>query len=144
MQPPTSRPQGVETPYALTTHQLCVSVSGTRVGINLRLAADPAELWRHRMTESASVDITVDDLSAFRSGSAFVTFGEVMVRDTPADSERLERTRHVWLSMAGSEFTLAIMLSRLGVEAQSPKEQALLHSRCWQQRRLSGCRDLQR
>jgi 2-dehydro-3-deoxygluconokinase len=44
-----------------------------------------------------------------------VSFGEVMVRDTPADSERPERTRLVHLSMAGSEYTLAIGLSRLGI-----------------------------
>lgn len=44
-----------------------------------------------------------------------MTVGEVMVRDTPADNERLERTRQVWVSLAGSEFTLAVMLSRLGV-----------------------------
>jgi 2-dehydro-3-deoxygluconokinase len=48
-------------------------------------------------------------------GQAFVTFGEVMVRDTPADMERPERTRLVHLSMAGSEYTLAIGLSRLGI-----------------------------
>lgn len=44
-----------------------------------------------------------------------MTVGEVMVRDTPADNERLERTRQVWVSLAGSEFTLVVMLSRLGV-----------------------------
>ena len=44
-----------------------------------------------------------------------MTFGEVMVRDTPADMERPERTRLVRLSMAGSEYTLAIGLSRLGI-----------------------------
>jgi 2-dehydro-3-deoxygluconokinase len=61
-------------------------------------------------------DITKDDLSAFEgSGPAFVTFGEVMVRDTPADMERPERTRLVRLSMAGSEYTLAIALCRLGI-----------------------------
>lgn len=60
-------------------------------------------------------DILADDVSSFADGPAFVTFGEVMVRDTPADSERLERTRQVWLSMAGSEFTLAVMLRRLGI-----------------------------
>jgi 2-dehydro-3-deoxygluconokinase len=38
-----------------------------------------------------------------------------MVRDTPADMERPERTRMVYLSMAGSEYTLAIALSRLGI-----------------------------
>jgi 2-dehydro-3-deoxygluconokinase len=60
--------------------------------------------------------ITEDDLQAFAGkGAAFVTFGETMVRDTPADEERLERTRRVDLSLAGSELTLAIMLSRLGV-----------------------------
>jgi len=61
-------------------------------------------------------DITQDDLNQFRGkGSAFVTFGEVMVRDTPADMERPERTRLVHLSMAGSEYTLALGLSRLGI-----------------------------
>jgi len=61
------------------------------------------------------VNILEDDLTAYTDGPAFVTFGEVMVRDTPADSERLERSRQVWLSLAGSEFTLAIMLARLGI-----------------------------
>ena len=61
-------------------------------------------------------DITKDDLSGFAGrGAAFVTFGEVMVRDTPADLERPERTRLVHLSMAGSEYTLAIELGRLGI-----------------------------
>ena len=61
------------------------------------------------------LDILADDLSSFAGGPAFVTFGEVMVRDTPADNERLERTRNVSLSLAGSEFTLAVMLARLGI-----------------------------
>ena len=61
-------------------------------------------------------DILNDDLSRFAGrNAAFVTLGEVMVRDTPADNERLERTRRVSVSLAGSEFTLAVMLSRLGV-----------------------------
>jgi 2-dehydro-3-deoxygluconokinase len=61
-------------------------------------------------------EITRDDLSQFANrGPAFVTFGEVMVRDTPADMERPERTRLVHLSMAGSEYTLAMGLSRLGI-----------------------------
>ena len=65
---------------------------------------------------AAKYDITKDDLSCFGGkGPAFVTFGEVMVRDTPADMERPERTRLVHLSMAGSEYTLAIGLSRLGI-----------------------------
>jgi 2-dehydro-3-deoxygluconokinase len=38
-----------------------------------------------------------------------------MVRDTPADMERPERTRMVYISMAGSEYSLAIALSRLGI-----------------------------
>ena len=59
-------------------------------------------------------DITQDDLSDFNP-STFVTFGETMVRETPADAERPERTRQVYLSMAGSEFTLAVGLSRLGI-----------------------------
>jgi len=61
-------------------------------------------------------DLLKDDLSAFEgAGPAFVTFGEVMVRDTPADNERLERTRLTRLSMAGSEYTLAMALGRLGI-----------------------------
>lgn len=61
-------------------------------------------------------DIEKDDLRRFTGqGSVFVTFGEVMVRETPADMERPERTRLVRLSMAGSEYSLAIGLSRLGI-----------------------------
>jgi len=60
--------------------------------------------------------ITRDDLTMFEGrGPAFVTFGEVMVRDTPADSVRPEQTRLVHLSMAGSEYTLAMGLSRMGI-----------------------------
>ena len=67
-------------------------------------------------TSERAFDITQDDLSSLAGrGPAFVALGETMVRDTPADDERLERTRQVCLSMAGSEFTLAVMLSRLGV-----------------------------
>jgi 2-dehydro-3-deoxygluconokinase len=68
------------------------------------------------MNEMGYHEITKDDLSPFANrGPAFVTFGEVMVRDTPADMERPERTRLVQLSMAGSEYTLAMGLSRLGI-----------------------------
>ena len=68
------------------------------------------------MTDAKHYEITRDDLSQFaKRGPAFVTFGEVMVRDTPADLERPERTRLVNLSMAGSEYTLAMGLSRLGI-----------------------------
>jgi len=67
-------------------------------------------------TPSGIHDIIHDDLSAFAGrGAAYVTLGETMVRDTPADDERLERTRQVSVSLAGSEFTLAVMLARLGV-----------------------------
>ncbi len=68
------------------------------------------------MSETNFYEITRDDLGRFSNrGPAFVTFGEVMVRDTPADMERPERTRLVQLSMAGSEYTLAMGLSRLGI-----------------------------
>ncbi|UCE39353.1 MAG: hypothetical protein JSW00_09070, partial [Thermoplasmata archaeon] len=68
------------------------------------------------MSGILSYDITKDDLKEFEGkGSAFVTFGEVMLRETPADMERPERTRLVHLSMAGSEYTLAICLKRLGI-----------------------------
>jgi 2-dehydro-3-deoxygluconokinase len=61
-------------------------------------------------------NILADDLNSLTSGGpVFVTFGETMIRDTPSDNERLERTRHVDLSLAGSELTLAMMLARLGV-----------------------------
>lgn len=61
-------------------------------------------------------DITKDDLSVFAGkGPAFVTFGETMVRETPNDMQRLEMTREVALSLAGSEFTLAMILARFGI-----------------------------
>lgn len=61
-------------------------------------------------------DITEDDLSSFQGrGAVFVTFGETMVRDTPVDLERPERTRQVTLSLAGSELTLAMTLARFGI-----------------------------
>lgn len=62
--------------------------------------------------------ITEDDLSSFSErGPVFVTMGEAMIRDTPADLERLENTRQVHLSVASSEFTLAMLLARFGVPA---------------------------
>ncbi len=68
------------------------------------------------MSMTEYIEITSDDLSQFSNqGPAFVTFGEVLVRDTPADQERPERTRLVHLSMAGSEYTLAMGLARLGI-----------------------------
>lgn len=61
-------------------------------------------------------DITSDDTSSFQGkGPIFVTFGETMVRDTPADLQRPECTKKVHISMAGSEYTLAILLARLGI-----------------------------
>jgi 2-dehydro-3-deoxygluconokinase len=68
------------------------------------------------MSEAPLFDIMSEEFKWDQSrGPAFVTFGEVMVRDTPADMERPERTRLVHLSMAGSEYTLAMGLSRLGI-----------------------------
>jgi len=70
------------------------------------------------MPNTLKYDITKDNLSYFSGrGPAFVTFGETMVRDTPADGERPERTRQVHLSMAGSEYTLAMGLARFGIPA---------------------------
>jgi sugar/nucleoside kinase (ribokinase family) len=66
--------------------------------------------------EEKSYDITRDDLSQFANrGPAFVTMGEAMIRDTPADMERPERTRLIRLSIAGSEYSLATALSRFGI-----------------------------
>ena len=69
------------------------------------------------MSQPPFFKITADDLSHLEK-PAFVTFGETMVRDTPADFERPERTRTVSLSMAGSEYTLAIGLSRMGIPSE--------------------------
>jgi 2-dehydro-3-deoxygluconokinase len=64
-------------------------------------------------------DITKDDLTALNErGPVFATFGETMVRDTPVDWERPERTRRVAISLAGSEFTLAMTLARFGVASR--------------------------
>jgi 2-dehydro-3-deoxygluconokinase len=63
-----------------------------------------------------TLDITNDDLSGFAGkGPAFVTFGETLVRDTPIDVQRLERTNSVYISLAGSEYTLAMTLARFGI-----------------------------
>ena len=70
------------------------------------------------MTEEIKLyQIDQDDLRGLDGVPAFVTFGETMVRETPADNERPERTRQVYLSMAGSEYTLAMGLARLGIPA---------------------------
>jgi 2-dehydro-3-deoxygluconokinase len=66
--------------------------------------------------DQLKLNITKDDLSGFaRKGPAFVTFGETMIRDTPFDFQRLEMTRQVLISLAGSEYTLAMVLSRFGI-----------------------------
>jgi 2-dehydro-3-deoxygluconokinase len=70
------------------------------------------------MTDKLRWQITKDDLSDFAGkGPAFVTFGETMVRDMPADMQRPEKARQVHISLAGSEFTLAMLLSRFGIPA---------------------------
>lgn len=61
-------------------------------------------------------DITADDLSGLQGGGPVcLTLGETMVRDTPADHQRPEQARLAHLSLAGSEFSLAVLLARLGV-----------------------------
>jgi len=83
-----------------------------------RIATEPGQpsAEEREVTASTDFDIMADDLAEWSGPEpAFVTFGEVMVRDTPADMERPERTRLVHLSMAGSEYSLAIALSRLGI-----------------------------
>jgi 2-dehydro-3-deoxygluconokinase len=44
-----------------------------------------------------------------------VALGEVMIRDTPRDLQRLESTREVFVSPSGSEYTVALLARRLGV-----------------------------
>jgi 2-dehydro-3-deoxygluconokinase len=67
-------------------------------------------------TASLKYDITKDDLSGFKGkGSAFVTFGETMIRDTPGDQQRPESARLMHISLAGSEYTLAMVLARFGI-----------------------------
>ncbi len=63
------------------------------------------------------IQLLQDDLSALTNanGAAFVTFGETMIRDTPADRQRLETTRQVYINVAGSEFSIATLLARFGV-----------------------------
>jgi 2-dehydro-3-deoxygluconokinase len=69
-------------------------------------------------SQKVKYDITKDDLKAFAGkGPAFVTFGETLIRDTPADTQRLETTRQVHLSLAGSELTLCMALARFGIPA---------------------------
>lgn len=68
------------------------------------------------MSEPLKYNILDDDIHAFRQCEpVFVTFGETMVRDTPADMQRAERTRRVHISVSGSEHILCAGLSRLGI-----------------------------
>jgi 2-dehydro-3-deoxygluconokinase len=68
------------------------------------------------MSRSVKYNILRDDLSALAGKEpAFVTFGETMIRDTPADMQRAERTRRVDISLSGSEHILSVGLSRLGI-----------------------------
>lgn len=68
------------------------------------------------MNELLKYNILQDDLSTFAGKEpAFVTFGETMIRDTPADKQRAERTRQIDISLSGSEHILSVGLSRLGI-----------------------------
>ena len=61
-------------------------------------------------------NITKDDLSKLSGkGPVFSTFGETMLRDTPADLQRAEMSHLINIAFAGSEFTLAMLLSRFGI-----------------------------
>jgi 2-dehydro-3-deoxygluconokinase len=69
-------------------------------------------------SNSPTFNITRDSVKELGlDRNTFVTFGEVMIRDTPADMQRPECTRQVHISLAGSEFTLAIMLARFGISS---------------------------
>jgi 2-dehydro-3-deoxygluconokinase len=71
------------------------------------------------MSASPTYAILQDDLSLFAGGEPrFVTFGETMIRDTPADMQRAERTRRIDISLSGSEHILGVGLSRLGIPAR--------------------------
>lgn len=71
------------------------------------------------MNQPLKFNILADDLSELAGKDpVFVTFGETMIRDTPGDSQRAERTRHIDISLSGSEFTLSVGLSRLGIPSR--------------------------
>ena len=68
------------------------------------------------MSDDVRWNILNDDLDRFKGkGPVMVTFGETMLRDTPADMQRAERTRRVDVSLSGSEHILAVGLTRLGL-----------------------------
>jgi 2-dehydro-3-deoxygluconokinase len=68
------------------------------------------------VSRALKYNILEDDLSGLAGKEpAFVTLGETMIRDTPADMQRAERSRHVDISPSGSEHILCVGLSRLGI-----------------------------
>jgi 2-dehydro-3-deoxygluconokinase len=68
--------------------------------------------------KTVKYDILKDDLSGLTGkGPVFVGFGETMVRDTPDDLQRPDSTRRVHISLAGSEYTLAMLLARFGISS---------------------------
>ena len=68
--------------------------------------------------KTVKYDILKDDLSGLTGkGPVFVGFGETMVRDTPDDLQRPDSTRRVYISLAGSEYTLAMLLARFGISS---------------------------
>lgn len=71
------------------------------------------------MNRTYFYNILEDDLSQLSGKDpAFVTFGETMIRDTPADSHRAEKTRQVDISLSGSEHILSVGLARLGISTR--------------------------
>jgi len=69
-----------------------------------------------KMETKNEINILGDKLDSYSNkGPAVVTFGEVMIRDMPADFLRPEFTNNIYISLAGSEFTLATMLARLNI-----------------------------
>jgi 2-dehydro-3-deoxygluconokinase len=71
------------------------------------------------MSDGLKYNILKDDLSLFAGKEPqFVTFGETMLRDTPADMQRAERTRQIDVSLSGSEHILCTGLSRLGISCR--------------------------
>lgn len=60
--------------------------------------------------------MTAEELAPFAAGDpVFVTMGETMVREMPADRQRLEKSAQAYLSLAGSELNVAVLLARLGI-----------------------------
>ncbi len=84
------------------------------------------------MTNQPHYDITSDNLSAFAGkGPAVVTFGRSLVRDTPSDIQRLERTGAVNISLAGSEYTLAAIWRGLEFHPPISPESRTIRTAGW-------------